>query len=50
MRTVTVTLDVPVPFDATDEELEEWLKYETGYNGCISNDNPLSEKKLFIPK
>ncbi len=43
---VRVTFDVEVPAEAnaTDEQIEEWLRFNLNDNGCMSNDNPLATK------
>lgn len=39
---VYVEYEIEVPgVDASDEEIEEWLRYETNDNGCMSTKNPL---------
>ena len=35
-----IRLEVEVPDQATDEEIEEYFQFEFGYNSCCSNDNP----------
>jgi hypothetical protein len=30
----------------TDEQFEEWVKYEVGHLGGISCDNPMSDRDL----
>jgi hypothetical protein len=30
-----------IPAAATDEEIEEWLRFSFGATGCLSLDNPL---------
>lgn len=44
-RIVRVTFDMIVPNAATRDDIEEWVRYETG-GGSISLDNPLSDHNL----
>ena len=41
-----ITIRVKAPIECTDEEFEEWVKFELGYNGSISTTNPLHEYNL----
>jgi len=46
VKTIQVTMTVRVPCEATDEQIEEWVGFETGYNGGIKLINPLSNHDL----
>ncbi len=46
MREVTVELVTKVPCEATDAQVEEWVKYQTGVYGGMNKDNPLAEYDL----
>lgn len=35
-----IRLEVEVPDQAKDEDIEEFFQFEFGYNGSCSNDNP----------
>ena len=35
-----IRLEVEVPCQAKDEDIEEFFQFEFGYNGYCSNDNP----------
>lgn len=41
-----VTITVTAPVDCTDEQFEEWAKFNLGYSERISMDNPLHEYDL----
>lgn len=40
MQRVEVVLELDLPFDATEEEIQEWVMLETGSGGA-SSENPL---------
>ena len=40
---VYVNFEVDVPEDATDDQIEEWLRFRLNDNGCMDGDNPLSK-------
>lgn len=40
---VSVEFDVELPAEATDEQVDEWLRYAFGERASMSGDNPLSE-------
>ncbi len=39
-----IRLEVELPDQANDEDIEEFFQFEFGYNGCCSNDNPFISK------
>ena len=41
-KEIAVRFDIGLPENATDEEVDEWLKFEL-IGGGISKDNPLSQ-------
>jgi hypothetical protein len=43
---VIVEMIVEIPCSATQEEVEQWIKFETGYTGSLNLDNPLSDYEL----
>ncbi len=44
MERRTVSFDVHIPnVEHTEEELEDWLRYKFGDNGCLSLSNPFSD-------
>lgn len=42
---ITVEFEMRLPISATDDEIDEWIKYELG-GGSISGKNPLSAHEL----
>lgn len=42
-RVVNVEFGVEIPVDATDEQIDEWLRYTFGAIGGMSGENPLKE-------
>ncbi len=38
---VKVTMEIRVPKAATDDEIDEWLRFSLGANGSCSGKNPL---------
>ena len=40
---VRIEITVRVPIECSREDFEEWVEFETGYNGCLSGTNPLIE-------
>lgn len=46
MGKVRIEFDAIIPdIEHTDEELEEWLRYEFGDNGSMSLKNPFAGKR-----
>ncbi len=43
---VTFDVDVPDEVQATDEEIEEWLRFNLNDNGSMSNKNPLATREV----
>ncbi len=43
---VIVEMIIDLPCSATQDEAEAWIKFETGYTGSISCDNPLSDYEI----
>lgn len=50
MKTAEVRITVDIPVEATDEQIKQWLKYETGYCADIPMSNPLSHYDLETDK
>lgn len=46
MKSVVATIFLTPPVDATDNQIQEWVEYCTGYRGSISMDNPLNQYDL----
>lgn len=46
MDTQRFIIEVAVPVEATDEQVEEWVRFCVGNRGSIPNSNPLSEHDL----
>ena len=46
MTTYRVTFEVTPPVDATEDQVEEWVRYCLGELGGIENENPLSDYDL----
>ena len=47
MSKVRVTFDVELPnIEATDEEVEEWLRFNLHDNGSMSMKNPLADEEV----
>jgi hypothetical protein len=42
MKTVSVEFQVEIPVEATEEEIEEWVRFCLGEHGSMCGDNPLS--------
>ncbi len=45
MSNVRVTFEMEVPVQATDAEIEEWIRFKLGF-WSIDNSNPLVDKSL----
>tara|TARA_B110000259_G_C13957887_1_gene379475 strand:- start:307 stop:465 length:159 start_codon:yes stop_codon:yes gene_type:complete len=41
-----VRITIVAPIECTDEQFEEWVKFEVGDIGSINIDNPLHEYSL----
>jgi hypothetical protein len=41
-----VVMIVKSPISCTEEQFEEWVRFETGNKHCISYSNPLHEYEL----
>jgi len=46
MATVHVEFDVDIPADATEAEIDEWLRYSLNDRGGMSVDNPLEGNEV----
>jgi hypothetical protein len=46
MKIVKVILEVEVPFDATDDQIREWIEFETNGRSDIHCDNPFLNIEL----
>lgn len=46
MKRIRVEFELVLPCDATDSEVDEWVRYEIGANGQIKIANPLSRHDL----
>ena len=46
MTDIHVSFKTTVPDNATDEEIEEFLKFQLSGGGCCSNDNPMVDGDL----
>lgn len=44
--TKAITIVVKSPIECTDAQFEEWVKFELGYTGGMSIENPLHEHEL----
>lgn len=45
---VKVEMEVEIGGYATDEQIEEFLQFEFGYNGTCSSDNPLLDEDYSV--
>lgn len=41
-KEVTLTITIPID-DVTEEQIREWIEFETGYCASMSANNPLCE-------
>lgn len=49
MRQAKIELTITIPdTEATDEEIKEWIKFETGYSSSIEIKNPLQSEPLEV--
>jgi hypothetical protein len=46
MKTVHIEFDVEIPVDATEDEIDEWLRYMLHDRGNMSADNPLEGNEV----
>ena len=46
MANIKIEFQMRLPVPATDEEVEEWLKYQLHDNGSMQLDNALSEYEI----
>lgn len=46
MKLVSVSFDVNIPDDISDDEIEEWLRFNLHDNGEMSADNPLVDTEI----
>ena len=47
MATVTVKFELNIPdVDATDEQIRDWVRFELGEIGGLSEDNPLCDHEV----
>lgn len=46
MQTIKVTFNCQVPVDATDTEIEEWIRFELHNNGGMSLKNSLCDQEI----
>jgi len=46
MVTVTVSFDVEIPGDPTEDEIDEWLRFMLNDRGDMSADNPLEGNEV----
>lgn len=44
MKKKTVTIEFEIPDETSDEDFEEWAKFELGWDASCSGDNPLFEE------
>lgn len=44
MKKKTVTIEFGIPDEISDEDFEEWAKFELGWDASCSGDNPLLEE------
>lgn len=44
--TYRVTFQITPPVDATEEQVEEWIKFHIGATGSMKGDNPLADHDL----
>ena len=42
---IEVTMTIRMPCAATPEQLEEWLQFDVGNAGSLSDENPLRDKE-----
>lgn len=45
---VKIEMEVEIKDCATEEQVEEFLEFEFGYNGCCSSDNPLLDEEYYV--
>ena len=43
---VEFEVEVEIPDGTTEEDIDEWVSYETGENGEMSGSNPLAYTEL----
>lgn len=46
MKTVHVEFDVEIPADATEDEIDEWLRYMLHDRGSMQANNPLEGNEV----
>lgn len=46
MATVHVEFDVEIPGEATEDEIDEWLRFMLNDRGSMSADNPLEGNEV----
>jgi len=46
MASIKVEFEMQLPVPATDDEIEEWLRFELHDNGSMQSHNPLSECEI----
>ena len=46
MKVYDVRFTVAIPDEATENEILEWLRFELGDNGEMSQENPLVDTEL----
>lgn len=44
MKKKTVTIEFEIPDDISDEDFEEWVEFELGWNASCRCNNPLLEE------
>lgn len=48
MKLITVTVEIEVPDDATDEEISQWVDVEFGECNSMATDNPIIDSYEII--
>lgn len=46
METINIAVKFVVPTNATDDQIEEWVKYRLGYSGEIDLKNPICDYEI----
>lgn len=46
MALIVISVDREDLPEHTDEQFEEWVRFEVGHTGSLSNDNPMSDRDL----
>jgi len=46
MKQYNVAFVLVPTIEATDDQVQEWVEYKTGYRGSMSMDNPLVDYDL----